>query len=63
VAPDNDSRQEINRLVHRSLRDGGKLAGGDHRVTVLTNRQELTGADRQWAARYEIDDVVRYTRQ
>jgi ATP-dependent exoDNAse (exonuclease V) alpha subunit len=62
VAPDNDSRQEINRLVHQSLRNAGKLAGEDHRVMILTNRQELTGADRQWAARYEIGDVVRYTR-
>jgi len=25
-------------------------------------RQEITGADRQWAAQYEVGDVVRYTR-
>jgi len=62
VAPDNDSRLQINRLIHEGLRNAGQLAGGDHRVTVLTNRQELTGADRQWAARYDIGDVVRYTR-
>jgi ATP-dependent exoDNAse (exonuclease V) alpha subunit len=62
VAPDNDSRLQINRLIHQGLRSSGQLAGEDHSVTVLTNRQELTGADRQWAARYEIGDVVRYTR-
>jgi hypothetical protein len=28
----------------------------------LTPRHDLTGADRQWAARYEIGDVIRYTR-
>jgi len=62
VAPDNDSRLEINRLIHQGLRESGKLGGEDHTVEVLTNRQELTGADRQWAARYEVGDVVRYTR-
>jgi ATP-dependent exoDNAse (exonuclease V) alpha subunit len=29
---------------------------------VLVQRQEMTGAERSWASRYEIDDVVRYTR-
>jgi hypothetical protein len=29
---------------------------------VLTARQELTGADRQWALQYEPGDVVRYGR-
>ncbi|HEY6293236.1 MAG TPA: MobF family relaxase [Terriglobia bacterium] len=62
VAPDNDSRLEINRLIHQALRESGRLAGDDHTVEVLTNRQELTGADRQWAARYEVGNVVRYTR-
>jgi len=62
VAPDNDSRLEINRLIHQSLRDAGRLAAEEHRVEIFTNRQELTGADRQWAARYEIGHVVRYSR-
>lgn len=30
-------------------------------MRVLVPRQELTGADRQWAARYDQGDVVRYT--
>ena len=29
---------------------------------MLVARQEITGADRQWAAQYEPGDVVRYTR-
>lgn len=29
---------------------------------MLIARQELTGADRQWAERYDAGDVVRYTR-
>ncbi|MDE3179355.1 MAG: relaxase domain-containing protein [Acidobacteriota bacterium] len=62
VSPDNRSRSEINRLAHESLQAAGKVSGHEHRVTVLVNRQELTGADRQWAASYEPDDVIRYTR-
>jgi hypothetical protein len=34
----------------------------EYRLTVLTVRQEMTGADRQWAAQYGVDDMVRYTR-
>ena len=29
---------------------------------MLVPRQEITGADRQWAERYEPGDVVRYSR-
>jgi ATP-dependent exoDNAse (exonuclease V) alpha subunit len=29
---------------------------------VLDPRQEMTGADRQWAGQYEVGDAVRYTR-
>jgi hypothetical protein len=29
---------------------------------VLAPRQEITGTDRQWAERYELGDVVRYSR-
>ncbi len=61
VSPDNPSRQEINRQIHRSLQIQGKIDGSDHRVRVLVNRHELTGADRQWASRYKPGDVVRYT--
>jgi hypothetical protein len=33
----------------------------EHRVRVLVPRQDVTGADRQWARQYEPGDVVRYT--
>ncbi|MGH9451863.1 MAG: MobF family relaxase [Terriglobia bacterium] len=62
VAPDNASRTQINRLVHHNLQSDGKVSAEEYRVMVSTNRQELTGADRQWAARYEIGDEVRYAR-
>jgi conjugative relaxase-like TrwC/TraI family protein len=62
VSPDNASRIEINRLVHEALRAAGKIAQNEYGQTVLMPRQELTGADRQWASRYEIGDVIRYSK-
>jgi UvrD-like helicase C-terminal domain len=34
----------------------------EHRMKVLIARQEITGADRQWAARYEPGNVLRYAK-
>ncbi len=62
VSPDNRSRSEINRLAHERLQADGKVSEREHTLAVLVNRQELTGADRQWAAQYEPGDVIRYTR-
>jgi conjugative relaxase-like TrwC/TraI family protein len=62
ISPDNRSRKEINRMVHEQLRGEGKISAEERRVEVLVNRQELTGADRQWAAKYESGNIVRYTR-
>ena len=62
VSPDNQSRQEINQFVHRELQSQGAVKPEEHALTVLLPRQELTGADRQWAAQYETDDILRYTR-
>jgi ATP-dependent exoDNAse (exonuclease V) alpha subunit len=62
VSPDNRSRQEINERIHRQLQSDGRVAHQEHRMAVLVPRQEMTGADRQWAAQYEPGDIVRYTR-
>jgi ATP-dependent exoDNAse (exonuclease V) alpha subunit len=62
VSPDNQSRQQINERMHRELQSGGRVEFQEHRVTILVPRQEMTGADRQWAAQYEPGDVLRYTR-
>ena len=62
VSPDNRSRQEINERVHREMQSSGKVGQREQRLTVLIPRQEMTGADRQWAAHYELGDIVRYTR-
>jgi ATP-dependent exoDNAse (exonuclease V) alpha subunit len=62
VSPDNESRLQINHQVHLGLQAQGKVNKEEFRVSVFTNRHELTGADRQWAAKYQVGDVLRYTR-
>ncbi len=62
VSPDNQSRREINEAIHRTMQSEGQVEMQEHKQRVLVARQEITGADRQWAAQYEPGDVVRYTR-
>ena len=62
VSPDNRSRQEINECIHRELQSSGRVEEQHHRMTVLAPRQEMTGADRHWAAQYKMGDIVRYNR-
>src|SRR6267142_4564446 len=62
VSPDNESRREINETIHRTMQSAGNVGTKEHKQRVLVARQEITGADRQWAAQYEPGDVVRYTR-
>src|SRR6266567_6741771 len=62
VSPDNQSRREINQGIHREMQTRGQVDTHEHKQRVLVARQEITGADRQWAAQYEVGDIVRYTR-
>jgi ATP-dependent exoDNAse (exonuclease V) alpha subunit len=62
VSPDNRSRTEINERIHAELQGRGMVAKKEHDIRVLVPRQDLTGADRTWAARYDIKDVLRYSR-
>jgi len=62
VSPDNQSRFEINRHIHESLQAQGRIGSQDHTLTILVNRHELTGADREWADRYDPGDMIRYAR-
>ncbi len=62
ISPDNESRRELNALIHREMQDRGDVSQDEHKIRVLDSRQEMTGADRQWAGQYEEGDVVRYTR-
>ncbi|MGC2476912.1 MAG: AAA family ATPase, partial [Candidatus Sulfotelmatobacter sp.] len=62
ISPDNRSRMEINERIHSELQQGGLVSSEEHHVRTLVPRQDLTGADRTWAARYEVGAVLRYSR-
>jgi conjugative relaxase-like TrwC/TraI family protein len=62
ISPDNRSRMEINDRVHAELQRSGLVSSEEHRIRTLVPRQGLTGADRTWAERYEVGDVLRYSR-
>jgi hypothetical protein len=44
------------------LRGRGIVGSTEHHIRTLVPRQDLTGADRTWAERYEVGDVLRYSR-
>jgi hypothetical protein len=62
ISPDNASRRELNVAVRQELKIIGTLAPEDHTLSVLVQRQDMTGAERSWANHYEVNDVIRYTR-
>ncbi|MFZ0863164.1 MAG: AAA family ATPase [Candidatus Sulfotelmatobacter sp.] len=62
VSPDNRSRKEINERIHTELQRAGLVSNQEHHIRTLVPRQDLTGADRTWAQRYEVGDVLRYAR-
>ena len=62
VAPDNASRCELNRQIHHEWQKRGVVNSEDRTLSILVPRQDLTGAERQWAERYEQGDIIRYSR-
>jgi ATP-dependent exoDNAse (exonuclease V) alpha subunit len=62
VSPDNQSRREINEAIHRTMQNVGQVDHSEYCMRTLVARQEITGADRQWAGQYERGDMVRYRR-
>jgi ATP-dependent exoDNAse (exonuclease V) alpha subunit len=62
ISPDNRSRMEINERIHTELQRSGLVSNEEHRIRTLVPRQDLTGADRTWAERYQVGDVLRYSR-
>jgi ATP-dependent exoDNAse (exonuclease V) alpha subunit len=62
VSPDNESRRAINQVIHQEMQTRGQVDTHEHKRRVLVARQEITGADRQWAAQYQPGDIVRYAR-
>jgi hypothetical protein len=62
VSPDNASRRAINQAVRQELQALGVVESEDHSMRVLAPRNDMTGADREWAARYQPGDVLHYLR-
>jgi hypothetical protein len=62
VSPDNRSRVEINQCIRSELQAQGIVSPNGFQVRTLVPRQELTGADRTWVERYNIGNVLRYSR-
>lgn len=62
VSPDNASRRAINQAVRQELQALGIVDGKDHSMSVLAPRNDMTGADREWAARYQPGDILHYVR-
>jgi len=62
VSPDNQSRLELNDRIREELKSRGVVSSQDHKASVLVPRQDMTGADRAWAGRYQEGDVIRYTK-
>ena len=44
------------------MQERGDVRRPEHDLRVFDSRQEMPGADRQWAGQYEAGDVVRYSR-
>ncbi|MGH9434959.1 MAG: ATP-dependent DNA helicase [Terriglobia bacterium] len=62
VSPDNVSRLDINQAVRAELQSVGTVDHIEHTIRVLTPRSDMTGADRAWAAHYNVQDIIYYQR-
>ena len=60
VSPDNRSRQQINQAVRVELQEAGRLGTEQQVFSVLAHRSDMTGADREWSARYKPGDILKY---
>ena len=62
ISPDNASRRQLNDAIRAELQSKGVVNGENHSFKVLVQQQDMTGADRRWAARYSAGDYLRYSR-
>jgi conjugative relaxase-like TrwC/TraI family protein len=62
VSPDNRSRQLINQAVRSEMKATGVVSTDDQEFRTLVHRSDMTGADREWAARYQAGDVLKYAK-
>src|SRR5262252_3853498 len=62
ISPDNASRRELNATIRAELQSRGIVASENYPCKVLVQAKDMTGAEQGWAARYNLDDVLRYSR-
>jgi conjugative relaxase-like TrwC/TraI family protein len=61
ISPANSERVAINTIIHQQLQERGVVNRNSHRMTVLVNRQDMTGAERTFALAYAPgEDIIRY---
>jgi hypothetical protein len=62
ASPDNRSRMEINERIHTELQGRRFCQRRGVPDPDAGTASVLSGADRTWAERYEVGDVLRYSR-
>jgi len=61
ISPANSERVAINTIIHHQLQERGVVSADNHRLTVLVNRQDMTGPERTFALAYvPNEDIIRY---
>ena len=60
VCPDNKSRRDINQAVRLELQSLRLVDVESYTLPTLIPRSDMTGADRQWAAKYQVGEVLLY---
>ncbi|MGI9069797.1 MAG: MobF family relaxase [Bryobacteraceae bacterium] len=62
VSPDNASRKDINTAIRAEMLKQERLKPVGYEITILVNRQNVTGEARTIADNYRVGDSVRYLR-
>lgn len=60
VTAQNDRKRELNQAIRRQMQARKEVSTAEHTIRVLEPRQDLTDAQKKWAAKYEAGDVLRY---
>jgi hypothetical protein len=60
INPDNKGRKEINGIVREQQKEQGVIERNGITGQILVPRQDLTGADREVALKYEVGNIIRF---